>query len=775
MNVYRDNFPQEKIHVHFDKDFYNPGETIWFKAYIMSGTTLSGISKNFYAELIDDKGAVLQRITEPVLGSSAAASFVVPANFSGQFLHLRAFTSWMLNFDTSFLYNKNIRIVTSAAPPDATGVNITSLHFFPEGGDLVAQLESVVAFKANDKYGLPVRVKGFIRGADGKKIVDFASRHDGMGSFKLTPSNAETYTAVWKDSTNKENTTVLPAAKSTGLVLSASRLPGAVTFIVSRTDGNELFKQVYLIAHMDQQLVYRARINLSENFLNSGRIPVDQLPSGILQLTLFNSNWQPMAERVIFVNNNDYIFDTYERSVVKSLNKRGKNVIEIEIPDTSLSNLSLSVTDASISAVHENADNIYSRFLLTGDIKGYVHDPGYYFSSFADSVAQQLDLVLLTHGWRRFKWDDLAQGKTPVLKYLPDNYLTLKGSVVGGGGNGTKAKDNLLNLIIQLKDSSSQFVSVPLQPGGKFVTEPMVFYDTARVFYQLNKDKRQADNSLLNVDNGLWKGSSTIKLPENSNEGFAQMDKNVIASYKNIYEQTLRLEADRNKKAKMLQEVVVKGRTKSAAEKADDVYTSGLFKGGDGYSFDLSTDVSASGALTLFNYLQGKVAGLTISNAMSSEPSLSWRGGTPDLFLNEMHSDAQTLSSLSMSDIAYVKVFRPPFMGSVGGGSGGAIAVYTKKGSEARNTDFVGLSKVTVTGYSPIREFYSPDYSQSNPSNDLEDLRTTLIWMPFIFLDKDKRKTTVSFYNNDISKKLRVVIEGVNDIGKLTRVESIIE
>ncbi|MEJ7767876.1 MAG: hypothetical protein WKF89_08690 [Chitinophagaceae bacterium] len=775
MNVYRDNFPQEKIHLHFDKDYYNPGETIWFKAYIMSGTTLSGISKNFYAELINDKGVVLQRVAGPVLGASAAASFVVPANFTGQYLHLRAFTSWMLNFDTSFLYNKNIRIVTAASAEPAAKANATSLQFFPEGGDLVAQLESTVAFKANDKYGLPVKVNGYIRGSDGKKIIDFVSRHNGMGSFKLVPATGVTYTAVWKDSTNKEITTPLPASKNSGLVLNASKMPGAVTFVVSRTEGNELLKQVHLLAHMDQQLVYRARVNLTENFLNSGRIPIDQLPSGVLQLTVFNSNWQPMAERIIFVNNNDFIFDTYERSVVKSLNKRGKNVLEIEIPDTLLSNLSLSVTDASVNAVNENEDNIYSRFLLTGDVKGYVHDPGYYFSSFADSVAQQLELVMLTHGWRRFKWEDLAQGKLPTLKFMPDNYLTLKGSLVGGSGNGSKTKDNLLNLIVQLKDSSSQFLSVPLLAGGKFASEPMVFYDTAKVFFQLNKDKRQVDNSLLNLENGLWKGNATVQLPENINEGLEGMNKNVIAAYKDIHEQTLKLDADRSKKAKMLEEVVVRGKTRNAAQKADDVYTSGLFKGGDGYSFDLTNDITAAGAMSVFNYLQGKVPGLMISNASGGNATLSWRGGSPDLFLNEMRSDPQSLSSLSMSDIAYIKVFRPPFMGAVGGGAGGAIAIYTKKGSESRSNDFVGLSKVTVMGYTPAREFYSPDYAQSNPLHELNDLRTTLYWEPFIFLDKEKKKTTVSFYNNDFSKKLRVVIEGVNDNGKLTRVESIIE
>ncbi|HEX4372556.1 MAG TPA: hypothetical protein VHZ50_04535, partial [Puia sp.] len=56
MSVYANNYPQEKVYVHFDKNLYNPGETIWFKAYVFSGNLPSTISKNFYTELSDDNG-----------------------------------------------------------------------------------------------------------------------------------------------------------------------------------------------------------------------------------------------------------------------------------------------------------------------------------------------------------------------------------------------------------------------------------------------------------------------------------------------------------------------------------------------------------------------------------------------------------------------------------------------------------------------------------------------------------------------------------------------
>ncbi|MBE7173473.1 MAG: hypothetical protein INR73_23065 [Williamsia sp.] len=778
MNIYRDNFPHEKIYVQFDKSYYTAGDKIWFKAYLMNGPFQSDISRTVFAELVNENGTVVQQATIPVLNASAASNFEIPTNYSGRSLYFRAYTKWMLNFDTAFLFEKNLPLITTAstAATKPAAANATSFQFFPEGGDLVSALESVLAFKANDKYGLPVKVRGYIKNAAGKKVTDFATGHDGMGSLKFTPAKGETYAAVWKDSTNKETTTALPQAKETGVVLNAMGSTGSVVYTVKRSEeGGNDFKQLIVEAHMDQQLVYRAKMKLEESSSNSGRIPVDQLPSGILQVTVFTADWKPLAERVVFVNNNDYVFDAQFRPLLKNLAKRGKNVIEIEVSDTSLSNLSVAVTDLNANAPLEGEDNIYSHLLLAADLKGYIHNPGYYFNSFADSVVQQLDLVMLTHGWRRFKWEDLVQGKLPQIKYPVEDYITLNGTAVGVDPS-KLGKDNQMNLIIQYKDSSKQFMFVDVSKGGKFTLPGLVFYDTAKVYYQLNGKNRQNGSLSLSMDNDLLKGYPFLQaLNANKNVGLLP-PADVIAKNKALLEQSIQQETERSKKAKMLEEVVVRARTKSAEQKLDERYTSGLFRGGDGYSFDLTSDVAAGGYISLFNYLQGKVPGLQISSSGPTGATLSWRGGSPDLYLDEIRTDASAISSMSMSDIAYVKVMRPPFFGSAGGGGNGAIAVYTKKGGDATGgADFKGMSQVTISGYTPVREFYSPNYAQDNPLNDLTDLRTTIYWAPYIFLGKEKKKISLNFYNNDISKSYRVVIEGVNDAGKLTRVEEIVK
>jgi hypothetical protein len=230
---------------------------------------------------------------------------------------------------------------------------------------------------------------------------------------------------------------------------------------------------------------------------------------------------------------------------------------------------------------------------------------------------------------------------------------------------------------------------------------------------------------------------------------------------------------DANRKVQTLATVEVKGRVKSKAEKMDEQYTSGLFSGGQSNVFVVEDDPVAQVQMNVFNYLTGRVAGLRVSQA-SGTVSLDWRGGAPTLFLDEMQMDAATLQNISMSDVAMIKVFSPPFVGGFGGGANGAIAVYTKKGSSAAQS-IKGLDAANVMGYSPIKEFYSPDYSKIETASGDTDYRTTLYWNPFVFTNKQSRRILLTFYNNDITSRIRVVVEGINTEGKLTRIEKVFE
>lgn len=783
MNVYANEYPQEKIYVQFDKNLYSPGETIWFKAYIFTGADPSLLSKNFYAELSDPSGAIIQRKVYPISESSTAGNFDLPVKLKDRHLHFRAYTTWMTNFDTTFYFEKDIRIYDNKLDSSGTVTLIprhTRLQFFPEGGDLVAGVESMVAFKADDQFGLPVDVRGSIQDKTGKEILTFTSEHDGMGKFLVTPDRGDSLTAVWLDGHGIEHHTGLPRVKPEGAVVRA--LPGnqKVLFSVARSsDGGPGLKHLTIIAHMHQHLVYKARINLEDNFMSGGTIPTGQLPTGILQLTVFNADMLPLAERVIFVNNHDYLFHPEIGFVAKSLVKRGKNSIVVDVPDTLRSNLSIAITDATADGEFPDEDNIVSRLLLTGDIRGTVHDPYYYFSGTADSLTSQLDLVMMTHGWRRFKWEELARGQVPKIKNRESDYLSMLVDVLGVDPYKI-SKDESLNVILSKKDSSRQILSLPHISGTKFGVTGLVFYDTARAFYQFNVNRSLSNEAAVTFNTGLVKGPRSARPLTASFDGWTAEDSAYLRRNRYIAVEEARVKPIEDQKVKTLQSVTVRGHVKTATDLLDERYASGMFAGGDAYEYDLVNDPLAAAMPDIFTWLQGKVAGLQITpgNGPGGTPSLSWRGGRPSLYLNEMQADAQQLQATPVTDIAYVKVFRPGSGVGFGGGSGGVIAIYTKKGGDEKRGDdpnFKGLDRALLIGYAMPRQFYSPNYLENSPENLGEDLRKTLYWKPYVLTDKDSRRVNIDFFNNDITKKFRVVMEGFNEDGKLTHIEQIVQ
>lgn len=121
--------------------------------------------------------------------------------------------------------------------------------------------------------------------------------------------------------------------------------------------------------------------------------------------------------------------------------------------------------------------------------------------------------------------------------------------------------------------------------------------------------------------------------------------------------------------------------SKSYQDKLNEQYTSGLFSSTNAYFFDPADDYSSNSYRNVFQYLTAKVPGLTIIDRGYNIPLVRYRNGNPAFFVDEMRVDIGTMASINMNDVALVKVFRPPFVGAIGGGNG-AIAVYTKDGSE---------------------------------------------------------------------------------------------
>ena len=758
ISKFEEQFPKEKIHIHFDKTIYNLNETIFYKLYILEGNDLTTLSKNVYVTWYDTNGNFIKETVAPLIQSSAKGSFDLPSTYKGNFIHIKAFTRWMLNDDSIFLYEKYIPINAGSLAKINDIAPRTKVEIFPEGGVLVNGLNTKLAFKATNGSGMPVYIKGVLQNSKNEILDSIMVSHDGMGVFHLTPLEGEHYSLIWIDEHLHEGiTSIMPAQKEgVSLNISMGYKKAFVKLERTRNVPNN-YKQLKLLVHQNQHLLYSVDFKSGDPLEQKIGLNIDTFPTGIVQFSLFTNDWLPIEERIIFVNNRLPEFETKIATTITNLNKRGKNSVEVEVLDSSDANMSISITDATF--VLPEQQSIFSDFLLNNEIKGKVYNPAYYFSSDADSVADHLDLVMLTNGWRKFDWDKLRAGILPKLKCLRElDYMKLTGNV--SVNSKTKLpKDLLLNIVMQAKDSSKQFLVVPVSPNGSFEDKSVIFYDTSRIAYSFNDNVKLTSKSDVHFNNGLLNiddakiGNHTFKIEQNWGDSKTlDLLNNYLSKQEFLRKQM---------ESTTLKEVVVNAKIKTRIQQLDEEYPSAMFKGGIGYFYDVENDLASKGYSDIISYLRSKVPH-------------SLQNINTEIFLDDVRlEDKEMILPVQVSSVAYVKVFRGPFIASL---PGGVIAIYTKhSNSKIEDPDHKkAVENAVLNGYSVFKEFYNPNYENAS-DNFLPDNRTTLYWNPYVLTNTQNKKVNIEFYNNDTSKKLQIILEGVNSNGKLTRVVKYLE
>lgn len=767
VNQYNAKFPQEKIYLHFDNNSYLPGSDIGFKAYLMDGPEPSKLNRNLYTDWYDSDGNLLAHQTSPILLSSAFGTFSIPIAYKGNAVTMIAYTGWMLNFDSAFLFRKQITILQpKVSSPVASSLPSYRLQFFPEGGEMVSGLTSFVAFKATDGYGNPFAVKAVIRNDKDEEITRFQSVHDGMGKFALIPDTGAYY-AEWTTPDGIVRRTSLPKVLSDGITMQVNTIDQSCFIRMYRSaELMPSLRKLTMVMTINQQIVSQTTVDLTNTFSTQIKIPLSNLPSGIATITLLNSYQEPVCERVIFINNEEYKFNAAIRFDTINTEKLAKNVVEIVLPDTIPVNMSFAITNDDFT--EESTDPIYSSLLLSADIKGKIHNPIFYFTSPKETAQPLLDLVMLTNGWRRIIWKKVFDTTQWHINYPIDTtYIALFGNVEGLNEK-RLLNSETINLILLGKDSSKQVYIVPVSSNGSFQESKLFFYDTAKLFFQLNKLQFLPGKAKINFATNLLDSPTQRKVTPFITTTYDSVQ---LEAMRKIIESETAIR--KLKDVSELKEVIVTSRIKTRIEQMDELYTSGLFRSFNSISFDLIKDQRALSSFSIFDFLKGRIAGLNIQGSVIGRPTVLWSRSPVAFYLDEIPTDAELLASIPMSNLAYVKLIRAPFFGPLSAGNA-AISVYTKKGNDMTE-NMKGLESTLLSGYTMVKEFYQPDYSMEAPDMSKPDNRRTLYWQPNLITDGSTRTIKVVFYNNSSSKKFRFVLEGINDNGQFISIRKLLE
>jgi len=109
---YNKYYPMEKVFLHTDKNIYKSGETIWFKAYILSDNNEKAqfYSNDLYIKFLDQQGEELIYRRYPVNNGMISGNISLPHFTTAGKYYLIAYTSWMKNGTVNNVFNKEIVI-----------------------------------------------------------------------------------------------------------------------------------------------------------------------------------------------------------------------------------------------------------------------------------------------------------------------------------------------------------------------------------------------------------------------------------------------------------------------------------------------------------------------------------------------------------------------------------------------------------------------------------------------------------------------------------------
>lgn len=750
----------EKVFLQFDKPLYAAGDTIYFKGYVTMGDShkLTNISRILHVDLINTTNRIERSIKLQLVDGVAWGDFALADSLHKGIYRVRAYTQWMRNEDNYFEQNLPVGSIFGqnnySDMGNARTVSKPDLQFFSEGGELVAGVVSKVAFKAIGTNGLGIDVGGTVLDNNGQIVTRFNSTHLGMGCFTFKPEEGKSYKATVRFGNGVENVVDLPVIKQNGLSLSVNNdsIPKATVSIRS----NDIFfkenknKNFYL-------LIYSAGKVTTVNFkLDSNLISFDvlkrRLSTGITRITLFSEDNEPLNERLIFVQNYDQLkLDITTNK--KNYTTREKVNIKVNAATraglASVGHFSVSVIDENKVNIDEDATNtILTHLLLASDLTGYIEKPNYYFLNINQKTAADLDLVMLTHGYRRFEWKKNLNSVFQPDKWQPEDGLQINGVAKSLGG---RPLNNGNVSLLAMK--SNGFLTKKTDSTGHFSFRNLAFFDSTQFIIQAANSRGKNLTKIVYQDE--VPAPIVKKLEIFSDIGDPSMT-DYLKNKEKEQEEMSRLGLGHGR---VLKEVVIKSkkfdnnyRTSSLAGAgfADQVMHSKQIQEIQG---PLATSLNGRLHNITFLTINGKAIATYMQRQM-----LIIIDGVEDNDVNRLNAN----------DVETVEVLRSGNSSIYGmSGGNGVIIITTKRGAGVDPTDIpsYGVLPINVLGYYKPRAFYSPKYNAAS-INSLADLRSTIFWNPEVVTDKDGN-ATFDYFNAGSPGTYRFEIEGVDENGVL--------
>ncbi|MBQ4820061.1 hypothetical protein [Aquimarina sp. MMG016] len=763
--------PRETLYLHANKSTFVTGEEIWFKgyAYDRQNNLPSVTTTNFEVEVFDQEG---NEVFDGVFlghNGSFQGNIKVDSTWSSGTYYVRASTHWMHNFVEDESYIKKIKIIRDAIPEVTYNEEVNyDFQLLPEGGHVVSNTFNTIGFKLINDLGYGVAFDtGVIQDELGNEVTNFTSNSLGLGKFNITPLSGKRYKALIQLKNGSVIEGKFPNIENKGISLSVNNLikdEVAIELNTNTATIKDLQKGNYTILIRKNHLSKKIKVNFKAKELKKKiTIKRSNLYSGMNTITFFKDN-TPILERLVFnpveINEDDIKISSIS-AVKDSLS------IGIETPNKEdvAYDLSISVLPSE-TLVYNHSDNIYSGVLLRPYIKGHIENEKHYFTSIDRKKTYNLDLLLITQGWSKYKWENIFKNNTQI-RYNFNQGFKITGKIQDKKraeidkvylyptiNNGAKLvevnKDNTFEIDNFFPQKGEKLKISGIRTKGSF-KKPGVYLQV-----QSERIHRPFFNTFPILEKRFnEKQQNRVVVPYNFLNEVQELDLvELQGSSKKELEKTSRIRIPK------FFELNSKKVTLEKAEQyfsiLDYIASTGMFT------------VQRDNPSNVVILPPGKsTIGIPVGQVLPVEKEVGFASSinTVNVYIDDiLLSDLGILWDLRTADVDRIYIDRTGY-GAGARGAGRTIRLYTRRFPlvRTRTSDKDYLEYEFKKGFEPVKEFYNPGYS--NYKDPFFISYGAIHWQPRLNFDQ-KGFATFTIPNTGL-ENITLFVEGMGSDGSL--------
>lgn len=749
------------LYLHLNKTSFFVNETLWFAAYAYN-IQLQEPNKqitNLEVSIYDENQNFITHKTLYMNGGKSWGDFNLnEKDFKPGKYYITAYTEYMKNFEEKSSFIQMFTVLgQEKAQPQKKSLENYDLHVLPEGGHLIANIQNTLGVKMSNSNAQGTPFKAILYNSSQDTLEEFSSNKWGFSKFTFTPETNKNYFIDFitpKGDTIKHQ---MEPSEKVGVNLNLRSFNKQTAVI--EVKGNEktlpslLQKKYYLSIHKDG-LMKTLDFKFVRGFLGTKlKVDTDEFFDGINIITVFNENFHPILERLIY---NPYKLKKPKLQATLIKNHIDSLEIGLESYSNELKKLSISVLPSKTNA-YLPTKNITSTFKLKPYIKGFIEKENQYFTQEEPlkKRMENLDLLLLTQGWSKYNWYEIFSEikKEPFPRHTGFE-------IVGTVLDRNKKRDNEVFIT---SNHSNLFETLVIDDIDQFKIDSLYLLKNEDISIGIiNKKNKKISFSNVSLSTYPSFSPQTIETYFKFNSSYKrEVNYNIVNHKKNIFTKDPKNFLNTNELEAVM--LTSKGR-KDAYERIDNFTEKVNINENLPGSFKYVTDLIKSKGFSV------QVSPDTVRVFSNRYYTISTgKGNDPGQMTTKVYIDGalvnpigHTLRDLKTEEVESIKINK---LGAGEGlfGGGGVIRIVTRKDSRFKHNKIKKTIKTlqAQNGFSSSKEFYNPEYN--NLQSDYFSYYGTIHWEPNLIMKNAKNFKIV----NTLTPNLLLHIEGLDESGDL--------